>query len=103
MDNEPKIDYAKIFAWKIAEPFKEFGQEELDHVVRCLREYRTEIEKEFTERDKRQLPPKEHDNNNGYVAGFEKMDVSVEKGHLSQILSQTTERIFDNPEEIKED
>lgn len=52
MDNEPKINLAKIYAWKFLDAHKEFGADE-----------------------------------------HEKLN----------ILACTTERKFDNPEEIKED
>lgn len=97
MDNELKIDLAKTFAWTIIEPFKEYGEEELHHVIKCLREYRTEIEKELAARDK-SYSRIDEDN---FIRTLDKRILEVQR-NCPDILANTVEGKFDDPKEIKE-
>jgi hypothetical protein len=103
MDSEPKIDLSKIYTWKILESLKlEFGTDEYDCVIRLLREFKAETEKEFTARDKRQPTFDEHNSDFRYARRLETMDTSKQKRDIPEIFGQTNEARFDDPEEIKE-
>lgn len=98
MDNEPKINLAKIYAWKFLDAHKEFGADEHEKLTQLFREYRTEIEKEFEAGNKRYTRIDEDYSLRSLVERIQQV-----QRDCPNILACTTERKFDNPEEIKED
>lgn len=97
MDNEPKIDLAKVYAMKLLQALKEFGADDYDYLIRQLRSYRTEIEKELAARDKSYIRIDEDYPIRTFVERVQSLQRSV-----PNILTNTVEGKFDDPKEIKE-
>lgn len=102
--NAPKEDISKIYTWKILDALNEMGADEYERCLAILREYRTKVEEEFTERNKRQSTFDEHDYNNGHATGLEKVDAGIEERHLPEIPPQadSNQVMFEKPDEIAE-
>lgn len=105
MTDEFKIDLTKIYAWKIIEIFKEYGQEELDYVIGQLREYRKKIiEEEFAKRDSRNARIDQDFPHLRFTERPQTMEGEIRERPAPRILGEadSNKRIFDNEQEIKE-
>lgn len=104
MDNEPKIDLAKVYAMKLLQTLKEFGADDYDYITKQLREYRTEIEKELSARDKSYARIDKDLPNLRLTERPQTLEGEIRTRPIPRILGETdsNERIFDDPKEIKE-
>ncbi len=105
MDNEFKIDLAKVYAMKLLTSLKEFGADDYDYFTEQLREFRKEvIEEEFAKRDSRSARIDQDFPNLRFTERPQKMEGENRERPIPRILGEadSNERIFDNEQEIKE-
>lgn len=104
MDNESKIDLAKVYAMKLLQALKEFGADDYNYLIEQLREYRAEIEKEFAARDKNYSRIDEDLPNLRLTERPQTLEGKIRTRPIPRILGETdsSKRIFDDPEKIEE-